>query len=790
MRRPDLKSAMGMLLLSSAALTSCSDIDEYFEKPSWIGGSIYEELQGAGGYSLFLQGVDKAGYQPMVNGKSILTVMAPTDDAMRQYLKDNYGTESIDDVPADELKKLIGFHILYYSFDKEKLTNFRPNEGDGATDEEKNIRAGQYYKFRTRSQDAISYKNEATQDTAIYHFERLLPVFSYRLFQSKNIDAKANYEYFYPATGWQGDDGFNVGNAGVTSYADIANNGYVYKIDRVLSPTNTIYQEMKKSGKYTRFINMYDAYCTYTPDEDLTLEYGNGTTLYQRSYSGGLPNISSEWPATSYQQIAQMASQAYSVFAPTDQAWTDFFNDYWGFGGYESMDDVDTTAIQDILFNSFGHLKINGSDTYTMVFPEEIGNGQVYNTDNAVVSFDTEKVQDRVVCTNGVLYGCDVLTPPSKYLSVTGPANQYKKYRAMKLMLDNSGMNGTLASSAMSYIMLYASDEQIEQYRGLRRSGSQLIDVNTQAALNSSGMTAYVYAHVAAPGDGNTELPTTGTKVIPCLSPDVKLYWYLKDGKITNSIKHNELLRYAANQTQEADVWAGFEKLPYRGDVNGWSNGHAYSYDKNFFEGNYTNTNDSRLIRLMWQQRLDASTEFFGFINLLNVARFINTNTQALAQDLTADDVLMFIPTTTALEQAIKDGRVPGIDGSAATVGSETFFTDCTVTDLDRLQYYLRLYFVPQTTAVITNFPYVGWGEDTESLGGLITCQTDTYEADGNTEVVETKLNVYDEGARLTVGVADRATGAVSRRVAVSGAYDYFPFVFDDACAHFIDDVF
>ena len=318
-RNRHLSKAMGLLLLSSLMLPSCSDLDEYFETPDWISGSIYQELQDDGNYGMFLRGVDLAGYQPMVNGKSILTVMAPADDAMRQYIRETYGVETVDEVPADELKKLIGFHILYYSFDKEKLINFRPVEGDGASEEEKNRGAGLYYKFRTRSQDPLSYKNVQTKDTAIYHFERMMPVFSYRMFSTKGIDAKTNYEYFYPNTEWKDNSGFNVANAGVTEYADIANNGYIYKVDKVLRPVETIYKELQSAGKYTKFITEYDKYGTYTVDEEMTREYGNGTTIYQRDFTS-LPNIDCEWPVKNYQNMWALSLAAFSVFAPTDKA--------------------------------------------------------------------------------------------------------------------------------------------------------------------------------------------------------------------------------------------------------------------------------------------------------------------------------------------------------------------------------------------------------------------------------------------------------------------------------------
>lgn len=55
---------------------------------------------------------------------------------------------------------MIGFHLLYYSYNKNKLVNFRP-EGDLITDEEMNKNAGLYYKFRTRSSNVPTMEVEA-----------------------------------------------------------------------------------------------------------------------------------------------------------------------------------------------------------------------------------------------------------------------------------------------------------------------------------------------------------------------------------------------------------------------------------------------------------------------------------------------------------------------------------------------------------------------------------------------------------------------------------------------------
>ena len=344
-----IRKSIWILLLSCLMLPSCSDLDEYFETPEWIGGSIYKTLQDEGNYSIFLKGVDISEYQPILDGKSILTVMAPDDDAMTQYLQENYGTTDISQIDKDEVKKLIGFHILYYSFDKNKLVNFRPNEGDGATDDELNLNAGLYYKFRTRSQDAIStaYDNTRKRNVQVYHNERLLPVFSYRMFQTKQIDAK---EYFYPETGWTGDGGFNVAHANVTEYERIARNGYIYKIDRVLKPLETIYDELQNAGKYSRILSLYDKSEVYSYDSIQTRELQTSDSLFHHYHQSPLVNIDSEWgDVMDYTMMSELSSMGYTIFAPTDEAFQNFFNEYWGEGGYSSIEEIDSVTMQEIM---------------------------------------------------------------------------------------------------------------------------------------------------------------------------------------------------------------------------------------------------------------------------------------------------------------------------------------------------------------------------------------------------------------------------------------------------------
>lgn len=766
------------VFLLSFLFSSCNK-DDYYDTPDWLKGSIYQVLEKDGHYTIFLKGVEMANMEQMLKGKSILTVMAPNDSAFTIYLNENYGGKKIQELPVDEVSKLIGFHVLYYSFNKDKLINFRPAEGDGVTLADKNINAGLYYKFRTKSMDGITIeKDTAGKDVSVYHLDRFLPVFSYRMFQTKQIDAKTNYEYFFSNTPWKGFDGFNVANAAVKDYAIIADNGYIYTVDRVLRPLETIYKELASNSDYSDFLELYNSYDYYQLDPALTLEYGNGVDLYQHYHSTPLANIACEWPVTDYRLMDQLSLKSFSVFAPNNTALRSFFDDYWLVGGYSSLADVSKTSVNYLLYNCVYSASI--------VFPEEIKKKLIKNSYGTIINFDVDAVPaaNRKICVNGALYGLNVLTPPAMFGSVTGPAFQYKKFSYFLDMLSVSDLVLTLCSDETKYLMLYPDDNLMNATGITRGVDGGLYRGATK--LNSGIQQNYMFTHVVNL-DGTTgsyqSLPTSGTHVMRTLSPAMNLYWYVKDGKITNSIKHNELL-YMPGITED-DVYADVTELTFR---DGWSNGKTYTYrnaTKPFLlEGTSVNALYPKFIPLMINNRSNDVTIYHGFIQLLDKAGLISD--QSILPVI--ESCLMFVPTTAAVKQAIVNAKIPGITTTSTDVNTANFFSTCTVTDGAALQYYLLQYFIPLSSAVISNFPYVGWQENTSA--GLPTLQSyDVTLDDGKIQTKTTKIHVSDAGNKLSIRVLSADGLTTGNWVDVNNTYHYFPFVFDDGCVQFINEV-
>jgi len=451
------------LLFFVLTFASCQKkLDKYYEVPGWLKGNAYQLLESEGNYSMFLQAVERAGYKDVISGKGIITVMAPSDDAMQAYLQEK-GFASIDDIPLDELKKLVGFHLVYYAFDKDKFANYRP---EGITEQTEFPDAGLYYKFRTKSSSGIESYVDPTvapdvvdNTKLVYHKERFLPVFSSYLFDSKQIDAASNYQYFYPNSTWDGQDGgFCVSNSNVDQYAMVTDNGYVYELNKVLEPLETIHKELDNSTDYTLFEKLYDKFSDFQLDEGLTQDYGNGKDLYL-FYHTDLPKIASEWSYNGegnlpdYADLAQLSRLTNNLFAPSNEALTNFFNEFWA-DYYPAITDVNFLPIKYLLDNHVYEGDI--------VFPQEIQEGKIETKYGNPIQFDTNDVSVRKICSNGTFYGLNNLTVPKMFTSVTAPLFQNPDYRIFLFMMDKANMVQPLMSEDIDMKLFMPTNKVLE----------------------------------------------------------------------------------------------------------------------------------------------------------------------------------------------------------------------------------------------------------------------------------------------------------------------------------------
>lgn len=773
-RRKSWQLPLAMLLMAGSVFTACSDDiaeSDHYKAPSWLKGNAYEVLQKEGNYNTFLKGIDLTGYSGIVSGKSILTVMAPDDEAFSKFLSSK-GYSSIEEMYAakpEYVKKCIGYHLMYYAFDWSKLVNFRPTEGDAASSEEKQVNAGYYYKHRTHSQDPIEsvrvkMTSNATSDTLlhIYHYERYLPVLSSSLFATKGIDAAYNYNYFFPSSEWKNggvDGSFNVANAKVSDDENVVtDNGYLYHIDQVIEPMNTIYDELKENSKYSQFLSLYDIYSDYSTQADDETNTSLGYIANIHSH-GDLPNIAWEWPVrpnTASDLASSMASlerEGYNLFVPTNEAMQKFFTNYWtADGGYTSLSNLDPLISQYFIKQSFSAEKF-------LAFPEEIKKGNVLTSFGTPVNVDPDMVTDRKMCCNGLLYGMDNMEAPAIFSSVAGPAFKDTSYINYLYALDGSGFVLSLASQNTDYVTLVPSNQQFQKSDPAMRlysttSGKQLqvfsTETGTFVEMSPSSMLSIVNLHTAS---GIKSLPSTGAKVIE--TSLAYNYWFVKDGKITTNYRFNDQLQ----PTYKGSPYVPFHEITNNGEK--WANGSSYSYDA---ESLFTPGSDATLAHSLAVCN-DKNYKYYMFSQLLQKAGLIVDGMLALGSPQTIR-FFCFIPTNEAIKANLT--KIPGCDKlSIAADGSISGTVSST--NKTKLSDYLRSYFVTNQSYMMrfTAYPYIGSG----CTGTFNTCGS-------------SKLTVVDTGSSIEVKFSNAAN-----TVSVDPEYSFLPFAFADGCFHFINDI-
>jgi len=740
------------LMLIPFLTTSCEDnMDKHYEIPDWVNSNAWEVMSSGehGNFSIFLEGAELAGFRPVLEGKTIVTVMAPDDDSFKTYLSE-HGYSSIKDIPADELKKIIGFHLVYYSYPTEKLINYRPT-GDLETEEEKEIRAGLFYKHRTRSFDAPTWETTSTgKQVMVYHLERFIPVFSYMYFNTKMIPAKENYEAILPQSTWTGDKGFNVCDASVKEYGIATTNGYIYTVDRVIEPLETIYTELKDKDEYSEFLALYNKVggSQYVYDNELSTTYGASygvDSIYQHTHKV-LPSIACEWPTTSYTEFQTLTSTGYTVFAPTNQAINQLFNSFWKKGGYASLDEVDDVALNTLFLNYASS---------TLLFPDDIEKAMA--EEDFELDLNMSAISEKKLCANGILYGLNEIKVPNYFNTVAGPAYQNKDARSYLYALSGGGALPVYNSSLSKYMVMIPTADQFANTGISTSYSTQLLTKDTEEGpvnLSSSEMQDIVYMHtVNLSTTASSTLPTNGSKVYETMSP--YNYWFVQDGKITCNAKFNLQL----NPQNIEEPFGNFST------ISDESNGTVYQYDNNAMF-----TRETEQLERSIAICADKNFAYYAFSQLLKEAGLISGETIHPVYQYengigTKVRFNIFIPTNTAIKNALAANGIPGVNGSMDNSGE----LSVTVTDKKALAQYLSAYFVTAANNTLTNYPYIG-----------STMKSGSYKTQSTTNPT---LNYEDNGTTLSIEIN-------GKKCPVTSTYHYFPFAFADGCFHLIDETF
>jgi len=102
-------------------LISCQKEFDKFERPEWLAGKVYTQILDIPELSTFARCIEITGYDKILDVSGSYTVFAPSNDAFKTWFEQNSKYKSIDDIPLNELNRIVKFHILQNPWTKKQL---------------------------------------------------------------------------------------------------------------------------------------------------------------------------------------------------------------------------------------------------------------------------------------------------------------------------------------------------------------------------------------------------------------------------------------------------------------------------------------------------------------------------------------------------------------------------------------------------------------------------------------------------------------------------------------------
>jgi uncharacterized surface protein with fasciclin (FAS1) repeats len=438
------------LLLVMFAMGCDQEIDEHYARPDWLAAPVYQQLESRGNFKNFLACIDKAGYKSTLSAAGYFTVFAPNDGAFNAFFSAK-GISGVDAIDTAMARNIVTYALIYNSFDKARLADYQSNTGWQSLNAFKRRTA--YYDgvYTGATLDGQTLNITSSNRNGNYVFgdnnNKHIPYFIDTYLDSKDLSA-ADYNYFYPETTFSG---FNVADASVIT-ADIpAENGVIHEVDKVILPLPSLESHVSANDQYSVFKGLLEKYTvTYLQNAEVTARFrvltGSNDPVYIKLYT---PLLAYSPNNENYLKQADNDAQSdgWTMFAPTNDAANEYINNVL-LEHYASLDQMPPSIIYDF---------INAHLWQSTVWPTKFNNTLNYLGEEARFDLQTNIIEAKVL-SNGMFYGTNKAQDADVFRSVYGKAYLNPKYTLMTKFFDRE-MKSTVVSPHSKYTLFLVPDE-------------------------------------------------------------------------------------------------------------------------------------------------------------------------------------------------------------------------------------------------------------------------------------------------------------------------------------------
>jgi uncharacterized surface protein with fasciclin (FAS1) repeats len=673
-----------LLLFLTFLCFGCSDkdFDEYYQRPDNLEDPIYQVLEARGNFTNLIELINRAGYKDILSKAGYWTMFAPNDAAFEKFYQENPDFSGLADIDSINAQKIVKYALVYNAFLTDRIADFQA-AGGWEPDMAWKRRTAYYDGFYTENVDdnqiittASSRNNNGSENFYVpADNNKYIPYFHQNFMDFQGLSA-ADYNYFYPDQPYTG---FNVIDGEVVNEDIIAENGVIDEVSQVSMPLRNIDQYLADNPEYSLFKSVLDNNLVeYIQNDEATRTYqtstGGSEQVYVKVYDAALafsPNNEN------YLKLMDNDAQAdgYTMFVPQNEAFQEFVDEIL-LKHYPSLNSLPKYIFVDLVN---AHMWLNA------VWPSQFTANVNFLEEEA--SFDKNAdVVDKQVLSNGFFYGTNTPQKSNIFYSVYTSAYLDPDYSLMTRALnDPDGYKRMISNTGRDYTLFMMSDVVL---RGLGydydNDRSEWTYTSPETGSTSTGSSAksrvlrILYNHIISTPDGELN-DLSGSGLIRTGNPEIPGEY----------IKYKNNTVFAAGNEDMGEVVniISFEDQP---------NGRVYYTDNLLQFSEQPAAFEIRELAGRVEGEENNETPFSEFYNFLEHSSLYDSSTGNLRGVDLGTSYTFFIPNNEAIQEAVKDGVLPGIEAEDGSI--QPNYTPDTPEGRTKVDHFLQLHILETRT--------------------------------------------------------------------------------------------
>jgi uncharacterized surface protein with fasciclin (FAS1) repeats len=462
-------------------VVACNDQFETggkYSRPDWLAGKLYTQIKDQPELSTFAKCIALTGYDSIINKSGSYTVFAPDNDAFGLYLENHPEYGSVEDIPIQELTRIIKYHIVQNPWSTEQLRQLDIYGWIDSLDLNNDVPRGYKRETLLREKDrnyGISQDEEkklVIVDTLKSHWFRrqatdsrkYAPVFYKEYF---NIyDLNTNDYAFYFGRPFENSNDIYFASGRIIKANIFAENGFIHIIDRVVEPLQNAFQILNTTSgnhSYTKFLDLINTFPEFEYDEDKTYDQPGADqgfvvdSLFNFTYPELTFEITSERTKAPSGTLGLPGNVSiryhHGLIAPTNEAFDEFVSEY--LTGPNSWGSLANTP------HHIRRMMVNTHMASGPIYPTDFSKG-FYNGEEDLITLNQDDIVQKQYGSNCTFVGISKMIPPRAFKSVTGPIYLQRGYSRAMYAIEHSGLLPALKRKENNYMLYVESDYNLK----------------------------------------------------------------------------------------------------------------------------------------------------------------------------------------------------------------------------------------------------------------------------------------------------------------------------------------